>query len=69
MMYGTRSKLNSGGGEVAYHSSVSATHGSLVARSPLLEVLITLTTKMSIPTAIVNAPIDEIMLYASQSPP
>ena len=62
MMYGTRSKFHGGGGEVAYHSSVSAIHGSFVARSPVRDVLMMFTTKTSIPTAIVNAPIEDIML-------
>ena len=34
VMYGRRSKLCGGGGEVVYHSSVSASHGSFPARRP-----------------------------------
>src|SRR5204862_1842390 len=33
--YGTESKLCGGGGDVVYHSSVFASHGSLPARRPL----------------------------------
>ena len=62
MMYGIRSKFHGGGGEVVYHSSVSAIHGSLPARRPTREVLTMLATKTSMPAAIMNEPIDEIML-------
>src|SRR6185437_1705244 len=50
--YGTLSKFQGGGGEVVYHSSVSATQGSLPARGPLRVVFTTLTTKISMPTPI-----------------
>src|SRR5262249_34883394 len=50
--YGTVSKLCGGGGEVVYHSSVSASHGSLPARTPFRrtwarQMLITKTSTLS----------------------
>src|ERR687886_1554176 len=66
--YGTRSKFHAGGGEDAYHSSVSASHGSLPTRRPVRAVFTTLTKKSSSPTARIPAPIDDIRLYASQRP-
>ena len=40
--YGTLSKFQGGGGDVVYHSSVSAIHGSLPARAPTRDERITL---------------------------
>jgi len=62
MMYGIWSKFHGGGGEVAYHSSVSACQGSLTARFPERAVRTMFATKTSMPTAITYEPIDEIML-------
>src|SRR5207248_5359378 len=69
--YGTCSKLCSGGGDEVYHSSVSASHGSLPARVPLRRpcAIQTFATKASTPSAITPDPIVEIKLYASHSPP
>jgi hypothetical protein len=54
-----------------YHSSVSASHGSFPARTPLREMLVrqTLTTKNATPSAVIPEPMDDMRLYASQSPP
>src|SRR5205823_10152491 len=60
--YGTLSKFHSGGGEVVYHSSVSATQGSFVARGPVRDVLTMFTRNTSMPSPITYEPIDEIML-------
>src|SRR5207253_1201691 len=65
---GTRSKFQAGGGEVVYHSSVSASQGSLPTRRPTRAVLTTFTRKTSTPRARIPEPIEEIRLYASQSP-
>ena len=62
------SKFCSGGGDVVYHSRVSATQGSFTARTPFRDVRTTLTTNTSIPIVITPAPIEEIRLYASQRP-
>ena len=44
--YGTgASKFSGGGGDVVYHSRVSASHGSLPARLPLRRVTHTFTKK------------------------
>src|SRR5262245_51761487 len=48
--YGTSSKFQGGGGDVVYHSSVSATHGSLPTRAPTRVVRTTFHTNTSIPT-------------------
>ena len=47
---GMRSKFHAGGGELAYHSSVSASHGSCPARLPVRAVLITFATNTSMPS-------------------
>src|SRR5204862_7397251 len=62
--YGIRSKLCSGGGDVVYHSSVSASHGSLAARAPTRAVFTTFQRKTSIPIVITPEPIVESRLYA-----
>src|SRR5207249_9711845 len=67
--YGTRSKLCGGGGEVVYHSSVSASQGSFPARRPFCEVTTTFERKTKIPTPMIPEPIVEARLYHSQSPP
>ena len=71
MTYGTVSKFCAGGGEVVYHSSVSASHGSFPARTPLRRTFVrqTLIRKTSVATAITNEPIEEMRLYASHCPP
>ena len=68
MTYGSESKLCAGGGELVYHSSVSASQGSLPARRPWRD-LITLKTKTRRPRVITYEPIVEIRLYHSHIPP
>src|SRR5438477_11980984 len=67
--YGTRSKLCAGGGEVAYHSSVSASHGSFPTRTPERDVFKTLTKNTAIPSANTPELIAGTRLYHPQSPP
>src|SRR5204862_777988 len=67
--YGTSSKLCGGGGEVVYHSSVSASQGSLTARTPERDVFNTFTANTSTPSPITPEPIVEVRLYHSQKPP
>src|SRR3954466_13035058 len=55
--YGMRSKFHGGGGDVVYHSSVSASHGSFAARAPARAVFTTLTTNRSRPSVITPEPI------------
>src|SRR4051812_34549877 len=67
--YGTLSKLCGGGGDVAYHSSVSASHGSLPTRGtrPFRDQN-AFTKKKRMPTAMIADPIEEIRLYACHHP-
>src|SRR5215471_10361809 len=60
-----RSKFQAGGGEVVYHSSVSASHGSLAARAPAREVLMMFqrnTSRLIVitPEPIVEQPAEEL---------
>src|SRR5207247_10089692 len=66
--YGTLSKLYAGGGELVYHSSVSATQGSWPARRPTRVVRTTLIRKKSVPKAITKAPIVETRFHAVHQP-
>ena len=63
-MYGTLSKLCSGGGEVVYHSSVSPSHGSFPTARAFRERQ-TLTRKTSVPSASVNEPMVETTFHVS----
>src|SRR3954452_18409229 len=62
--FGTRSTTSRGGGDVVYHSSVSASHGSFPARTPLCAKFVrqTLIRKTRVATAITPEPIDETTL-------
>src|SRR5262249_53977565 len=59
---------NAGGGELVYHSSVSATQGSRPARRPTRAVRTTLIRKKSVPNAITKAPIVETRFHAAHQP-
>ena len=61
------SKLCGGGGEVVYHSSVSASHGSLPARRPFRDFH-AFQTKRRMPSPMMYEPIVEIRLYSWSSP-
>ena len=63
-MYGTLSKLCSGGGEVVYHSSVSPSHGSFPTRRAFRERQ-TLIRNTRVPNARVNEPIVETTFHVS----
>ena len=65
------SKSYDGGGDVVYHSSVSASHGSLDARTPCRATLVrqTLTMKRNTPMVMIPEPMVDTRLYDSHSPP
>jgi hypothetical protein len=56
------SKLCGGGGELVYHSSVSASQGSFTARAPERWVLSTFHAKTRMPSDMIPDPIVEVRL-------
>jgi hypothetical protein len=60
--------LYTGGGDVAYHSSVSACHGSFPTRGPLRQLLAAFQTKTRSAMPMRKAPRLEMRLYHSKSP-